>query len=100
MTASIGFARRSSSEVIWRLRGRVPSRQTRVSSAPNTVSTAPPARTPSRCVRVLGLLRGASAAARRAALRDGTGPRSFPQVGLGELLHEDHTELGERSELG
>src|SRR3954451_6075572 len=100
MTASIGLARRSSSEVIWRLRGSVPSFQTRAISAPNTVITAPPARNPSRRVRLLGLLRAASAAARRLALRGDTGARPPSQVGLGELLHEDHAELHERAELG
>ena len=71
MIASIGFARRSSSDVIWRLRGSVPSFQIRVSSAPKTVITAPPASTPRIRVRLVGLLRAASAAASRLALRGG-----------------------------
>src|SRR3954447_4483209 len=100
MTASIGLARRSSSEVIWRLRGSVPSFQTRAISAPKTVITAPPARKPSRWVRLLGLLRAASAAARRLALRLDTVARPPSQVGLSELLHEDHAELHDRAELG
>src|SRR3954452_13447781 len=100
MTASIGLARRSSSEVIWRLRGSVPSFHTRATSAPKTVTTAPPARMPSRWVRLEGLLRAASAAARRLALRVGTGAGSLAQVGLGELLGEDHAELDGRAELG
>src|SRR3954453_9710995 len=89
----MGLARRSSSEVIWRLRGRVPSRHTRVSSAPKTVSTAPPARTPSTWVRPLVFVRAASAAFRRLALRCDTLARPPAQVGVGELLHEDDAEL-------
>src|SRR4051812_18273935 len=100
MTASMGFERRSSSEVIWRLRGSAPSFHTRATSAPKTVITAPPARMPSRWVRLEGLLRAASAAASRLALRVDTGAGSLAQVGLGELLGEDHAELDERSELG
>src|SRR3954468_12818934 len=99
MNASTGFARRSSSDWIWRLRGSVPSRHTRVTSAPNTVSTAPPARMPSTWVRLLGLLRAASAAASRLALRVDTCARPPAQVCLGELLGEDHAELDERSQL-
>src|SRR3954454_680341 len=99
MTASIGLARRSSSEVIWRLRGSAPSFQTRAISAPKTVITAPPARTPSRCVRLEGLLRAASASASRFDLRVDTLP-SLAQVGLGQLLAEDQPELGQRAELG
>src|SRR4051794_19959856 len=99
MTASTGLERRSSSEVICRLRGRVPSRHTRVTSAPKTMTTAPPARMPSRCVRLLGLLRAASAAARRLALRVDTCARPLAQVRLGELLAEDEPEPGDRSGL-
>src|SRR4051812_7511498 len=99
MKASTGFERRSSSEVIWRLRGSVPSRHTRAISAPKTVSTAPPARMPSTRVRLLGLLRAASAAASRLALRVDTGARPPAQVRLSELLGEDHSELDQGSEL-
>src|SRR3954452_5694747 len=94
----MGLARRSSSEVIWRLRGSVPSRHTRVSSAPKTVSTAPPARTPSTWVRPLDFSRAASAALRRLALRDGTRARPPAQVGVGELLDEDDAEARQRLE--
>src|SRR4051794_18554506 len=103
MTASIGLARRSSSEVIWRLRGSVPSFHTRATSAPKTAITAPPASRPSRCVRLeLEPLRAASAAASRFALRvDAIPPSSpsLPQVGLGQLLHEDHPELRQPADL-
>src|SRR3954454_13246313 len=98
--ASSGLALRSSSEVIWRLRGSIPSRHTRVSSAPNTAITAPPARTPSTCVRPVGLVPAWLAALRRLSLRCDTGAPSLAQVGLGELLHEDHAEPGQRAELG
>src|SRR3954447_3638532 len=99
MTASIGLARRSSSEVIWRLRGSVPSFQTRATSAPKTVMAAPPARIPSTWVRLLGLLRAASAAARRLALRVDTGARPPAQVRLAQLPAEDQSELAERGGL-
>src|SRR3954451_872849 len=99
MTASIGFARRSSSEVIWRLRGSVPSFQTRATSALKTVITAPPARMPRRWVRLEGLRPAASAAASRLALRADTCAPSLAQVGLRELLREDRPELAERAEL-
>src|SRR5215217_5255314 len=99
ISASTGLERRSASELIWRLRGRVPSRQMRVASAPNTVMTAPPARTPSTCVRPLGLLRAASAAARRLALRVDTCAPPLAQVCLGQLLPEDQRELPDRAHL-
>src|SRR3954471_10685731 len=99
MNASMGFARRSSSDWIWRLRGSVPSRHTRVTSAPKTVITAPPARMPSTWVRLLGLLRAASAAARRLALRVDTCARPPAQVRLGQLPAEDQSELAERGGL-
>src|SRR5262249_956830 len=63
------------------------------------VSTAPPARIPSTCVRPLASLRVASAAAfSRLALRGDTSTRSPAQVGLGELPDEDHAELDERAQ--
>src|SRR4051794_32663251 len=68
-------------------------------SALNTVSTAPPASTPSTWVRLEDPLRAASAAARRLALRVDATTASLAQVGLGELSDEDHAELGQRAEL-
>src|SRR4029079_14895637 len=63
---------------------------------PKTVITAPPARMPSTCVRPLDVVRAASAAARRLALRGDTGARPRAQIRLGELLHEHDAELHER----
>src|SRR4051794_723444 len=97
--ASIGLDLRSSSDVFWRLRGSTPSRHTRVSSAPITVITAPAARTPSTCVRPVGLLPACCAAFRRFSLRGDTSTASLLEVGLGELLHENHAEAHERAEL-
>src|SRR5512133_1699702 len=82
----------------WRLTGSIPRRQTRASSAPKTASTAPPANAPSTRVRpdearptcVASLSRFSLRAAMSAALA---------QVGLGELGHEDPSELDQRPEL-
>src|SRR5580765_1549198 len=97
--ASSGLALRSSGELIWRLRGSIPSRHTRVSSAPITVITAPAARTPSTWVRPVGFLPACCAAFSRFSLRGDTRLASLAQVGVRELLDEDHAEARGRAEL-
>src|SRR5437773_2410002 len=87
----------------WRLWGNMPSRQMRVSSAPNTARTAPPARTPRTRVRPDGARPASLAAFRRLSflsLRCAMCAPSLAQVGLRELAHEDHAELHQRAELG
>src|ERR1051325_5095868 len=82
-----------------RLCGSIPSRHTRVSSAPNTVSTAPAAKKPSRCVRPVGLLPAASACFRRLPLLIAIAPPLREHVGLGQLTEEDPAEAYEGAEL-
>src|SRR4051812_15866690 len=77
----------------------MPSRQTRVISAPNTAITAPPARMPRTCVRPVGREPACLAAFRRLSLRGDTGAPSLAQIRLGELLPEDHPEPHQRAEL-
>src|SRR3954454_982758 len=89
----------AASAACWRLCGSMPSRQTRVSSAPNTVSTAPAASTPSRCVRPDGLLPASCAALRRLSLVLTIAPPLREDVGLGELPEEDPAEPDQRPEL-
>src|SRR5919198_5249565 len=84
----------------WRLCGSMPSRHTRVSSAPNTVSTAPPASTPSRCVRPDGSWPAASAAFSRLPLVLAIAPPLREHVGLGQLAEEDPAEPQERAQRG
>src|SRR5919204_173460 len=83
-----------------RLCGSMPSRHTRVTSAPNTVSTAPPARKPSRWVRPDGLRPASLAFLSRLPLVMAIPPPLREQVGLGELAEEDPSEPAERAELG
>src|SRR5262245_33938292 len=78
----------------------MPSRHTRVSSAPNTAITAPPARMPSTCVRPVGLLPASVAALSRLSLRDLAIAPTLAQVHLGQLADEDHAELDQPAELG
>src|SRR3954462_5511610 len=77
----------------------MPRRHTRVSSAPNTLSTAPPASTPSRRVRPVGLLPASCAALRRLSLVFTIAAPLGEHVGLGQLAEEDPAELDERAEL-
>src|SRR4051812_26710149 len=77
----------------------MPSRQMRVISAPNTASTAPPARIPRSCVRPEDSLPAWEAASSRLALRDVAIAPSLAQVDLCELVDEDHAELHEPAEL-
>src|SRR4051812_22902881 len=92
----------------WRLWGSIPRRQMRVSSAPNTASTAPPASTPSTRVRPDGARPAWLAAFRRLSflvsflglvLTCAMCAPSLAQVGLGELADEDEAELRECAEL-
>src|SRR5215470_7909028 len=78
----------------------MPSRHTRVTSAPNTAITAPPARMPSTWVRPVGFLPAWLAAARRLSLRDLAIAPTLAQVDLGQLADEDHAELDQPAELG
>src|SRR3954453_16190821 len=82
-----------------RLCGSMPSRHTRVSSAPKTVSTAPAASAPSRCVRPDGLLPASCAAFSRLSLVLTIAPPLREHVGLGELPEEDPAEPDQRAEL-
>src|SRR5919108_2035453 len=89
----------SSREASSRLTGSMPSFQIRVSSAPNTVSTAPPASAPSRRVRPVGLRPASWAALSRLPLRCGMRTPSLAEVGLGQLAEEDDPELDERAQV-
>src|SRR3712207_999534 len=81
-----------------RLTGSMPSFHTRVSSAPITVSTAPPARAPSRCVRPDGFRPACVAFLSRRSLRRDTRTPPLAQVRLGELAEEDGHELEQRAQ--
>src|SRR4051812_48941015 len=81
-----------------RLCGSMPSRHTRATSAPNTVSTAPPARTPSRCVRADGLRPASPASFSRLPLALAIPPPLREQVGLGQLAEEDPAEPQQRAD--
>src|SRR5512133_2777140 len=76
----------------------MPRRQTRASSAPNTASTAPPAKTPSRRVRPDEARPTSVACLSRFSLRRDMSA-ALAQVGLGELGREDPAELEQRAEL-
>src|SRR5215211_1250712 len=84
----------------WRLCGSIPSRHTRVSSAPKTVSTAPLASAPSSRVRPDGWWPAASAAFRRLPLPLAITPPLGEHVGLGQLAEEDPAEPHQRAERG
>src|SRR5262245_36982438 len=77
----------------------MPSRHTRVSSAPNTAITAPPARMPRTWVRPVGFLPASVAALSRLSLRDLAIAPTLAQVDLGQLADEDHAELDQPAEL-
>src|SRR5918999_2087614 len=89
---------RSSDAASSRLTGSIPSRHTRATSAPNTVTTAPPASAPSRWVRPDVLVPACLATSSRLALRRGMCPPSLAEIGLGELAEEDDAELDEPAE--
>ena len=71
----------------------MPSRHTRASSAPNTASTAPPARTPSTWVRPDGCAARLAGRLEPLLLALATCQPPLAQVGLGELAEEDPAEL-------
>src|SRR3954454_23580547 len=91
----------AASAACWRLCGSMPSRQTRVSSAPKTVSTAPAASAPSRCVRPDGLRPASTASLSRLPLV--ALAMSTPlgeHVGLVQLPEEDPAEPCQSAEPG
>src|SRR5262245_14270945 len=78
--------------------GTMPSRHTRATSALNTVSTAPPASAPSRCVRPDGLRPASVASLSRLPLVFAIPAPLAEQIGLGELAEEDPAEAQHRAQ--